>query len=279
MSTRDWSEVRRQALLGATGAQEAQDPVDGLLAQLSEAFLLTQGARVALEPTSLSDELRAQCSPAPPQLGVHPARRERLHALLSQPETVRDGKPQHGTLALCFYLCTLAHLNRTLPLMWVAPMMSRVLSPLQAQGSTDQVHALLHQLPLPLDALLSAIGPRGRWLLTQDPTWRRAFSMFGEPIIEREVRVSRVSFEALERGLEALTRGELPQGLDETTLPSVALSQLLIMSHPSALRASLKSETVRALFKDIKDSTLDYASWASLLQSDLIEQIDAECRS
>ena len=276
MSELRWGEVRRQALLGATSAQDAQDPVDELLAQLSEAFLLTQGARVTLEPTLLSDGLRAQCLPAPPQLGVHPARRERLRALLSQPEVVRDGKPQHTTLALCFDLCTLAHLNRTLPLMWVAPVLSRVLSPLQAQGSATQLHALLHQLPLPLDALLSAIGPRGRWLLTQEPTWRRALSELEGPLIEREVRVSRVSVEALEQGLDALTRGELPQGVDDTTHPSIALSHLLMMSHPSALRASLKSDAVRALFKD---STLDYTSWASLLQSDLIEQIDAECRS
>jgi len=271
-----WDDLRRWALLGATGGHDAQDPVDGLLAELSVAFLLTQGARVTLEPTSLSDQVIAMTPPAPPQLGAHPARREVLQALLSHPKTARENQAQHATLGLCFYLCTLAHMSRTLPLTMVAPVMSRVLDPLPAQATTAQLHALLDQLPLPLDALLSAIGPRGRWLLTQAPTWRRAFSALEALIVEREPRVSRVSFEALEQGLEALERGALSEEAEALRQPNVTLSQLLMMSHPSALRASLKGEAVRALFKRHR---LDYAPWASLLQSDLIERIDDECRS
>lgn len=274
-----WAELRRKALLGAANAQGdtcPSDPIDALLSALSVSFMLTQGARAELEPVSFDPDAGALPPPAPPQLGDHPTRREGIYALLNDGGAQGERQAQTLSLALGFYMCSLAHFNRTLPTLLIAPSLSRLLLACQAQQSSEQLRALISELPFPPEALLSAVGPRGRWLISQDLTWRRAFhELTDHAWVEREVRVARVSperFNAQLIHLEEAASSSAEPSLDAR----VRLERLLLLSHPSALRASVKSERVRRLFTQLK---IERAPWAALTQDDLIERLDAECRS
>ena len=262
-----WEELKRRALLGASAVPSGGDPTEALLAELAESWLWCQGARVTepLTEALTEPQLALLCPPAPPQEDATALSDQSLRALLYDEPARPAELTAQRRLGLSYYLASLAHHQRVLGLTMIAPVLELLLAPLTTSSSKAQ--ALQQTLALPLSALLSAVGARGRWLMERDPQWaplsRGALSSPAEQPSRRMLP------DELEARLQSLMEAH-------AELTPSELEQLLIMSHPSSLREALRDERVKALSKRCG---LDLKPWLTFTQRSLPEQLDAECRS